>query len=384
MAFESITNKVRSTIAGRLNSAVSGVIRSGVGSLTGAAKEGATSAINPIAKVGKLGTTILQYPSDVGKNSQQGHYIVFSINEFLPGKIKHGVTKKTLEQALANVTSFTSGDDDITEQEMKQILDNEIQDVSRIEQARSSSKKGKSILAEKPTRRTGAYISLYMPPSLSVSYNVTYADQEIGTLAGMGMAAIEAFKNAEGGSTTAKFSAAASAIKPGAKEGLTNFINTTLDTLAPGARALQQINSGKVITPRMEMMFEGVGRRSFSYTFNFIPKSAEEAKTIEKIIYTFKENMMPEYSNKTTRREMKIPNTFDITYMYQNQENGFINKISSCFLQKIDVQYGADRYTAHESTTSLNGTGTPPQKSQITLDFVEIETLSKDSIREGH
>ena len=80
--------------------------------------------------------------------------------------------------------------------------------------------------------------------------------------------------------------------------------------LAPGAKALQQINSGKVITPRMEMMFEGVGRRSFSYTFNFIPKSADEAKTIQEIIYTFKENMMPSYSNASTRREMNIPNTF--------------------------------------------------------------------------
>ena len=94
--------------------------------------------------------------------------------------------------------------------------------------------------------------------------------------------------------------------------------------------------------------------------------------------------MMPKYDGDSTRRTMEIPNTFDITYMYQNQENGFINKISSCFLQKIDVQYGADRYTAYEPTTGMNGGGTPPQKSQITLDFVEIETLSKDSIREGH
>jgi hypothetical protein len=378
MAFERITNKVRSTIAGRLNSAVSGAIRSGVGSLTGVTKEGATSAINPITKHEKLGTTILQYPSDVGGSSRQGHYIVFSINEFLPGKLKHIVTKKNFEQAVANVKSFTSGDDDITEQEMKQMLESEIQDVSRIEQARSSSKKGKSILAEKPTRRTGAYISLYMPPSLSVSYNVTYADQEIGTLAGMGMAAIEAFKNAEGGSTTAKFSAAASAIKPGAKEGLTNFINTTLDTLAPGARALQQINSGKVITPRMEMMFEGVGRRSFSYKFDFIPKSAQEAKSIERIIYAFKENMMPEYTG-TSRREMKIPNTFDISYMYENTQNKFINKISSCFLKDMDVQYGADRFTAYDP---IDGSP-PPQRSSISLSFTEIETLSKDLIKEG-
>ena len=242
---------------------------------------------------------------------------------------------------------------------------------------------GRSLLAEKPKVRLEASISLYMPPSVQVSYEVKYADQEIGTLAMLGKDAIDAFKGASG-DLTAKLTAVKNKLGTGATEGITNLLNSSLDTLAPGAKALQQIESGKVITPRMEMMFEGVGRRSFSYTFNFIPKSADEARTIEKIIYTFKENMMPEYSNPTTRREMNIPNTFDITYMYQNQINGFINKISTCFLQKVDVQYGADRYTAYEPTSSRKGSGPPPQKSSITLDFVELETLSKEMIKEGY
>ena len=31
----------------------------------------------------------------------------------------------------------------------------------------------------------------------------------------------------------------------------------------------------------MELMFENVGRRNFSFTFAFIPKSVQEAKSIE-------------------------------------------------------------------------------------------------------
>ena len=247
----------------------------------------------------------------------------------------------------------------------------------------ANGRSGRSLLAQKPTIRQEAVISLYMPPSVQVEYNVKYADQEIGTLAMLGSDAIKAFTGTSGNTET-KLKAVADALGPGAKEGITNLLNASLDTIAPGARALQQIESGKVITPRMEMMFEGVNRRSFSYTFAFMPKSVQEAKTIENIIYTFKENMMPEYSNPNTRREMNIPNTFDITYMYQNKVNGFINKVSSCFLQNISVQYGADRYTAYESTDSKFGKGTPPQKSQITLQFVELETLSKDMIKEGY
>jgi len=357
MILESITNKVRSTIAGRLNSAVSGAIKSGVGSLTGVTKEGATSALGSIAKGGKYVTTILTYPTDVDSDAQQGHYIVFDVREFTAGKIKHVNSKKDFTKYENQVDDFSDIPKDVL----------------------SGGTKGrKSILAEKPTVRTGAVISLYMPPSLSVSYNVTYADQGIGTLAGMGQAAIAAFQKNDG-DLTSNLTAAASAIKPGAKEGLTNFINTTLDTLAPGAKALQQINSGKVITPRMEMMFEGVGRRSFSFKFDFIPKSAQEAKSIERIIYTFKENMMPEYTGDS-RREMNIPNVFDIRYMYQGTDNKFINKISSCFLKDMDVTYGGDRFTAYDPVDG----SPPPQRSSISLSFTEIETLSKDLIKEGY
>ena len=372
---QGITGAVRSQIAGRINSAVSSTLRSGVGSLSGAARGGATSALNAIPSKNKFSTDVMLYPSNVG-SPRQGHYIMFNINEFTPGKIKAAKNQKQFDAIFENIVLNQPGisqEDAIKLANTTQINTNNVNKAN----TKSGGGAGRSILAEKPTKRMPASISLYMPPSVTVQYTVKYVDQEIGTLAGMGAAAIAAFQN-ESGDNTAKLKAAAGAMKGGAKEGVTNFINTTLDTLAPGARALQQIDSGKVITPRMEMMFEGVGRRDFSFTFAFIPKSAEEAKSIEKIIKTFKENMMPEYVGDS-RREMKIPNTFDITYMHQNTENKYMNKISSCFLQNMTVTYGGDRFTAYSPTDG----SPPPQKSTIQLDFVEIETLSKDMVKEG-
>ena len=376
MILESITNKVRSTIAGRLNSATSSAIRSGVGSLTGVTKEGGTSALGPIEKSGKFNTSILVYPSNVDSDPSQGHHIIFTIKSFIPGKVEPQKTKKSFPEVVNKISAEGGTFDDFSSmpiEETKTLADN----MPSATTGRNG-KSGGSIMASKATVKTGTVISLYMPPSVQVEYDVKYADQEIGTLAMLGKDAIDAFKGASGG-TSAKLNAAAEALGPGGKEGLTNLLNASLDTLAPGAKALQQISSGKVITPRMEMMFEGVGRRSFSYTFAFIPKSAQEAKTIERIIYAFKENMMPEYSNPNTRREMNIPNVFDIQYMYQGTENKFLNKISTCFLQKIDVTYGADRYTAYDPVDG----SPPPQKSSITLSFVEMETLSRDMIKEG-
>jgi hypothetical protein len=236
-------------------------------------------------------------------------------------------------------------------------------------------------LTSRPTVRTSTSIALYMPPNVEVQYDVKYGDDKVGALAQIGLNAIEAFRGND--STIAKFTKLKRTSGDLTKEGLTNVLNSTLDTVAPGAKTLQQLDTGKVITPRMELMFEGVGRRSFNYTFNFIPKSKGEAKMVERIVQAFKSNMMPDYTNDFTRREMKIPNTFDITYMYQNAENGFLNKISECFLTKADVKYGGERFTAYESTKSIHGEGPPPQRTTLTLAFTELEVLSKKHVEQG-
>ena len=48
---------------------------------------------------------------------------------------------------------------------------------------------------------------------------------------------------------------------------------------------------------------------------------------------------------KNVVRELNIPDVFDIKYMYRDRENSYLNKISTCSLTGMDVQYGGDRYT---------------------------------------
>ena len=41
--------------------------------------------------------------------------------------------------------------------------------------------------------------------------------------------------------------------------------------------------------------------------------------------YKWKHNMLPEYTDGNRQgRRLTVPNTFDITYMYQGQENQFL------------------------------------------------------------
>ena len=147
-----------------------------------------------------------------------------------------------------------------------------------------------------------------------------------------------------------------------------------LDTVAPGATALLALEKGAVRTPKMELMFEGIGRRRFSYEFTFIPKDAAEAETIKDIVYQFKYHMASNYTDATFRG-MEIPSFFNILYKYKNADNDYLNKISTCALEKMDVSYGGDRFVSYE--------GGVPQTTKISLNFVEMEIITKSAIAAG-
>ena len=391
-----ITGAVRANIAGYANKA----IRAGsnqIKSIVGLPVEGSTSALDNIINLSKRNSTkILTYPINVDTDSHQGHYILFEINKRIDGKLAKNKDKKNIGQVVKNmadgmvdmdsheIPTFSSTDGVETDGFRNQVLADAPPKIEASNLMNNAKGNFKSIAySQIPTTRHDTTIALYMPPSLQVSYDVKYGDKEIGGLAGAFGDAIAAF-SASGGDMTTKLQAGFEGGKQGFNELAQTFAMGTLDTFAVGAQSLMELKKGTVITPRMEMMFEGVGRRQFSYTFNFIPKSVQEAKLVEEIIYNFKFFMMPEYTNKSTRREMKIPGTFNIRYMYMGKDNDFINKVSACFLTNVAVEYGADRFTAYQPTTSKFGSGPPPQKSKLTLSFTELETMHQDHIATGH
>ena len=383
-----ITDTVRAVAAGAAQRAVKDAAE-GVRTIAGLNPEGSNSTLGATANLGGGQETsdILAYPINVDSDEQQGHYILFYIHTRSNGKLLAGDRHKDMNQAVKKI-EIEVGKDPTSAQysdygtfRSQKIATHGIAgpNIQKITD-RGNTTNASILLQQLPTVQLKKSIALYMPPNVQVNYEIKYAEQEIGALALAGSAAIDAFRNREGDTKT-KLRAAFAAAGVAGQEGLTNFLNEALDTIAKGAEALSQIKKGSVITPRMEMMFEGVGRRSFSYTFNFTPKSKQEALIVEDIIKHFKFYAMPAYSNPETRREMDIPGTFQIHYMYQGSENTFLNKISDCFLTKVGVQYGGDRYKTYEN---IPGKGPPPQKSSLSLEFTELETLSQSHIREGH
>ena len=341
----------------------------------------------------------LSYPFDVDSDPMQGHYIIFNISSIKEAILAADKRNKDIAafipqaEATFNVNAklppqlaVVGGDgSSLSAATRKNFVKERVLEKFGPDKVPEVGTLNRSIqLAAMPRKTLETSIALYMPPSVSVNYGINYADKGISSKAEMGLGVIKAFTTGGGDTLTKLTKVFDEATGARGSELLTNTVLKSLDVVAGGAEALTQLESGKVITPRMELMFEGVGRRNFSYTFMFIPKSVKEARIVEEIIYTFKENMHPEYSNAETRREMNIPNTFEISYMYQNKQNDFLNKISTCFLTSMNVQYGADRFTAYEPSSSRQVSGPPPQKSQITLNFSELEILSKQHIQQGY
>ena len=389
MVLTAITDTVRAVAAGSAQRMVKDIAND-VKSIAGLNAEGSNSTLGATANLmGGQSSTLLAYPINVDSDEQQGHYIMFHTRTRSNGKLLAGDKRKDMDAAVKAIKSelnipegIYDGDGNFipyTADEKRLLREQAMAGVKMAEVGPRSGRNASLLLSKLPTTKLEKSIALYMPPNVQVNYEVKYADQEIGVLAMAGAAIINELQTNNNFET--KLSNVFDTVAGAGREGAIAGLSKVLDTAATGAAALIQMQSGSVITPRMEMMFEGVGRRSFSYTFSFIPKSKQEALVIEEIIKHFKFYAMPAYSNPTTRREMDIPGTFDIEYMYQGKVNSFLNKIHTCFLTKVGVQYGGDRYTAYEE---IPGRGPPPQKSTLSLEFTELELLSQQHIADGY
>ena len=366
----------------------------------------------------------LQFPLDVTSNEglgNHGHYIMFYINAQEDAKLtteevdksargsiaddpsqQYSVPKfireydaikdRYVEKSQDNFERKGSGVSKQTNEYYKQSIENSdirqldpdgtqgITSINTIPVKKSKRFTGSTIkLTRAPTRRLKTGIALFMPASVQTTYTANYTDTEIG---GGTEAALNAFNAAVGN----RFDRAADAFfatEEPFKEGVEKLILSTIGTVAPGLGGIREgqfAKQGAIISDRMELAFKGINKRQFQYTFKMIPRSQEEAEEIRKIIFVFKNNMLPEFvgGNRAGRR-LRVPNTFDIQYMYNGRKNDFLHHISTCVLESMNVSYGGDRYKTFQGQED----GAPPVETSITLNFKEMELITRERINEG-
>ena len=367
----------------------------------------------------KFNQEILQYPLNAGNDggmTPAGHHIQFEILEQDVGTIKFGELPKETADEVVGISSLISNSAvarDVVvskngsvftlvpalSQKAQSTLSEgnssrAVQElglnpfISGSAEVKRIQKQGARIrnqtFARAPTSRLQSLIKLFMPPTVEVTYDPQYTDSEIGVGAKTAVGAVDTFIGTQGTlgekiSATTKDVFENSAIIE--KMGI-----GALDAMAPGFKAILFARSGKAVNNRLELIFSGLSKRSFTFNFKFLPKSYQEAKAVYNIIRRFKFHMLPEIAGDvTTSRTFITPDVFDIKYMMSDgKENEYINKISTCVLENMNVKYGGDRYQTFDPSMAEagapDGMKAPPVQTEMTLQFKELEIVTQNNV----
>lgn len=147
----------------------------------------------------------------------------------------------------------------------------------------------------------------------------------------------------------------------------------SLNTI-PGKDAISTI-TGLASNPKKEQLFRGVDFRTWSFDYQFFPKSKEELINVQNIIYLFKLHMHPEYKDANNFLYL-YPSEFDIVHYNGVDENFNLPRHTSCVLTELVVNY------APQSQFTSFAEGAPTQIN-ITMSFKELVQMSKERIQEG-
>lgn len=230
--------------------------------------------------------------------------------------------------------------------------------------------------AKKEYRGMQSVIALHVPTDMSVRYSVKYGAEDLtGSLA---IAAVgDSAQNMGKALGSLNISSIVDAFNKGQGTGSVAGYGAGLALKTPGPGQLLSKTSGTAANPKKEQLFQEVDFRTFTFTYQFFPRSEKEAQNIQRIIKAFKLHMHPEYKPGTGQFLYIYPSEFDIVYYSRGKENRNLHRHTSCVLTDFQVSY-----TPQGQFNAFDG-GMPAQIN-VTMAFTELAQLSKETILQGY
>ena len=361
---------------------------------------------------GKWSYSTLQYPADIQSRTDLGHYMMFYINVADSVRSQYSTYDSMKPKKINDYTEGVWGEYHGSQgKESKQALDPDQfavrngQSWSKDSGVKGRDNTGKSwtpgetdkVIARKTfqgelskrfkrnrTKRTKDSIVLYMPPNIQTNHAAVYKQNEMG---GLGMETLQRIQSMVSRADAVGWIDAAIDAIPGfgAQAGR--------EALKVGAKIGSEIIGGDIMAgvdklgnraenKFLESTFDQVGFRKFSYSWKFTPRNPKESMVVYDIIKTFKFHMMPELPEVGDfGRYFVVPAEFDIFYMFRGDENEWINKVSTCVLHNMDVNYSPGTYQTFRPLQ--NKKGAPPIEIDMKLDFTETQIITKAEVLKG-
>ena len=136
------------------------------------------------------------------------------------------------------------------------------------------------------------------------------------------------------------------------------------------------------VNPNIRTLFNGVNVREFTFQFKLIATSPQEARNIQDIIKLFRTELYPRAFNQPVGNlniEAKLgfnfPNAFKIRFNFKGVENANLPKLKVCYLRNMS-------HTVNPTGGGFKVDG-KPNEIDLTLSFVENQTLDQDDIKAG-
>lgn len=359
----------------------------------------------------------LRYPLDVG-SADKGHYMVFNINvqnksnfyfddaslsgqtsSFstqlikqtiqergqinLGGAVQTAVTSfDQLKQQFPTITNTVSDIGEGINSWAKQNLPNSQELISGFTGSISGAIKsidGQNFL--RTTKRSSDAIALYMPDTLNFEYRQTF--EELSLSKGVGGLATAAA--AAGQSLVDSYKAGG--VKAVGQNLAPFAASFTVGQIGDFGKALTAAGFGVVQNPMIEMLYSQPNLRTFQFDFMFYPRDEKEAFEVQNILDRFRFHQAPEIKSYSGGYFLVPPSEFDIQFYYNGKINPNIDKIATCVLENMIVNYAPSGFTAYESlyegSPSMGRTGMPVA-IQLTLMFKETQVMTKEKFAIGN
>ena len=342
-----------------------------------------------------LSYATFSYPLDVQNNFQNGHYMLFYVNVQNKTKYKYqsqkGIDIGDYELKAMGVDKFGNliyGEKrganaaEVAYQRKRAMKSGKHIGESRFLESGELTKDAKKGVtsAFNDTRRIQESIAIYLPPNVEDTTNAAYNDMRTG-LAGFLAARGEQIASTQDAERIAKelLGSAGGVLSGAALRAVSEVAEMALG--AEGTTQLVNKAFGQADNPYMEVLFDAMQLRTFTYNFIFAPKNEKETEEVQKIIQIFRFHMAPELRGGQSRF-LGLPSQFDIHYMYlpmgqtnEATENLYYNRIATCVLQNCVTNYTPDGVKSFEDGA--------PTKITMTLTFKETELLTKEKINQG-
>ena len=222
------------------------------------------------------------------------------------------------------------------------------------------------------------HIYLPIPQSVSDSLAVSYAEDTLNPLQGLGLQLVE-----KGITDPGEVKNAAMELLKGAGA-LGSVVDSRTEKLIASALsgvALNQLganvnpmtmitrSSGQILQSNLELLFSGVTLRSFPFTFDFVPRSKTEADEVKGIIRVLKRAVVPKNGRQAVF--INAPSQFHFEYKSGMNTHPFLNKFKVGVLSELSVNYnGSGAYS-----TYWDGT---PTHIQVTCMYKEVSPIYQE------